>query len=118
MSDNPGDASQSEEVVMMGTWTRPEAVELIEDALPQAAHLRPLWERVLIKDAEGRSLIGLPLSSKVTEDTCDNHARHLWSLFNMLGLPLVTSPMALKRFRVPRSQLRPLNYDESKETKD
>ncbi len=95
---------------MMGTWTQPEAIELLEEALNHASHLKPLWERIRVKEEGGRSLIGLPISSKVTDDTCDNHARHLWSLLNVLGLPLVPSPMALQRFDVDEDDLRPLIY--------
>lgn len=95
---------------VMGTWTQPEAIELLEEALNHAGHLKPLWERIRVKDEGTRSLIGLPISSKVTDDTCDNHARHLWSLLNVLGLPLVPSPMALQRIEVDEAELRPLIF--------
>jgi hypothetical protein len=99
------------DVVVMGLWTRPEAIDVLEDALHQQPHLQPLWERIVVLVEEGRALIGLPITSKVTDETCDNHARHLHSLLRMLGLPLVKSPMALERIQVTDADLRPLNYE-------
>ncbi len=96
---------------MMGTWTRPEAIDLLEEALPHAAHLKPLWERIVVKVEDGKALIGLPITSKVTDDTCDNHARHLHSLLRLLGLPLVRSPMALDRITTTSLNLRSLKYE-------
>ncbi len=99
------------DVMVMGTWTRPEAIDLLEDALPNAAHLQPLWERIVVKLEDGKALVGLPITSKVTDENCDNHARHLHSLLRMLGLPLVSSPMALDRIRTSEAELRPLHYE-------
>lgn len=98
------------EVVVMGKWTRLEAIDLLEEALPNATHLKPLWERIMVKEEDGKALIGLPVTSKVTDDTCDNHARHLYSLLNLLGLPIVRSPMALDRITTSNEGLRPLHY--------
>jgi hypothetical protein len=106
-----GSEAPEDDVVVMGTWTRPEAIDLLEDALPHAAHLKPLWERIVVKVEEGKALIGLPITSKVTDDTCDNHARHLYSLLKLLGLPLVRSPMALDRITTGGGGLRTLNYE-------
>jgi hypothetical protein len=103
----------SSELVMVATWTDPAAVELLEAALPNAAHLKPLWERILVYTEGGRACIGLPITAKVTDDSVENHARHLYSLFNLLGLPLVPSPMALKRVRVPADGARPLIFETS-----
>jgi len=105
------------DVTMMGCWTDPAAVELLESSLVHATHLKPLWERILVKEDDGRVCIGLPLATKVTEDNLDNHARHFWSLLNLLGLPLVPSPMALDQVEFPRDQLRPLHYIDPKAEK-
>jgi len=99
-----------DEVVVMGVWTRVEAIGLLEDALPLHAHLQALWERIVVKEEDGKALIGLPLTAKVTSETCDNHARHLFSLLRMLGLPVVTSPMALEQISTGAEGLRPLHY--------
>ena len=98
------------EVLVMGVWTRPEAIDLLEEALPHVEHLQPLWERIVVKVEDGKALVGLPVTSKITDETCDNHARHLHSLLRMLGLPLVKSPMALERITSLSEDLRPLHY--------
>ena len=107
------DGSEPEviEVVMMGTWTRPEAIDLLEEALPNHAHLKALWERIVVKVEDGKALIGLPITSKVTDETRDNHARHLHSLLKLLGLPLVRSPMALDLITTTDEDLRSLHYE-------
>ena len=105
-------------VTMVATWTDPAAVELLEAALPHTTHLKPLWERIRVKVEEQRALVGLPISAKVTDETCDNHSRHFWSLLNLLGVPLVPSPMALKRMEVDGADLRPLFYIDPKEEKE
>ncbi len=109
---------RAEMVTMVATWTDPAAVELLETAIPNMTHLKPLWERIRVKVEDGRALVGLPISAKVTDETCDNHARHFWSLLNLLGVPLVPSPMALKRLEVDLLELRPLFYIDPKEEKE
>lgn len=96
--------------VLVAAVIDPAAVVLVEAALHHATHLRPLWERLVVGEepSEGRTVLGLPLSNKVTSDAIDNHSRHLFSLFNLLGVPLVSSPMMLERFDVPNSALRAL----------
>jgi|GEM_PF-1970746 len=114
MSDEQ--AEENEEVVEDGTLVLvaavidPAAVVLVEAALHNATHLRPLWERLLVGEEpeQGRTVLGLPLSHKVTSDSIDNHSRHLFSLFNLLGVPLVSSPMMLERFDVYSSAMRAL----------
>ena len=98
-------------VVLVAAIIDPAAVVLVEAALHHATHLRPLWERLMVGEEpeEGRTVLGLPLSNKVTSDSIENHSRHLFSLFNLLGVPLVSSPMMLDRFDVKRSALRTLN---------
>ena len=88
----------------------PAAIVLVEAALHHATHLRPLWERLLVGEEpeQGRTVLGLPLSNKVSSDSIENHARHLFSLFNLLGVPLVSSPMMIERFDVMRSAMRAL----------
>jgi hypothetical protein len=103
---------------MVATWTDPAAVELLEAALPLTTHLKPLWERIRVKVEDQRACVGLPISAKVTDETCDNHARHFWSLLNLLGVPLVPSPMALQRIEVDAEGVRPLFYIDPKEEKD
>ena len=98
-------------VVMVAAVIDPAAVALVEQALHHATHLRPLWERLLVGEEpeQGRTILGMLLSNKVTSDSIDNHSRHLFSLFNLLGMPLVSSPMMLERFDVERERLRTLN---------
>jgi len=98
-------------VVMVAAVIDPAAVALVEEALHHATHLRPLWERLLVGEEpeQDRTILGMPLSNKVTSDSIDNHSRHLFSLFNLLGMPLVSSPMMLERFDVDREKLRTLN---------
>jgi len=98
-------------VVLVAATIDPAAVILVEAALHHAPHLRPLWERLLVGEEpeQGRTVLGLPLSNKVTSDSIENHSRHLFSLFNLLGVPLVSSPMMLDRFDVKRSAMRTLN---------
>ena len=100
--------SDPEPVVLIAALSEAAAVQLIEAALPHASHLRPLWERILVGEYDGQMAIGVPITSKVTTDTIENHSRHLYSLLNLLGVPLVTSPMALTIIEIQRSALRPL----------
>ncbi|MBN94010.1 MAG: hypothetical protein CL928_08040 [Deltaproteobacteria bacterium] len=95
-------------VVLVAALSEQAAVDLIEAALPHATHLRPLWERILVGGYDGQMAIGVPITTKVTSDTIENHSRHLYSLLNLLGVPLVTSPMALSTLEIPRSDLRAL----------
>jgi hypothetical protein len=108
------EATGPQPVTMMSVWTDPAAVELLESSLINATHLKPLWERILVKEEDGRACIGLPVATKVTDDNCDNHARHFYSLLNLLGLPLVPSPMALDRLEFDRSEVRPLHFEDPK----
>ncbi len=98
-------------LIMVGAVIDPAAVVLVEQALHHATHLRPLWERLLVGEEpeQGRTILGMPLTNKVTGDSIDNHSRHLFSLFNLLGVPLVSSPMMLQRFDVQRDAMRSLN---------
>jgi len=98
------------DVTLMAAWTDPAAITLLEQALPNTSHLKPLWERIRVHIVDGRACVGLPIASKVNDETCDNHARHLYSLLNLLGVPLATSPMALIQVVVNSKQLRPLHY--------
>ena len=116
MSEEPAD--RAELVTMVATWTDPAAVELLEAALPHTTHLKPLWERIRVKVESQRACVGLPISAKVTDETCDNHARHFWSLLNLLGVPLVPTPMGLQRLEVEGEGLRPLFYVDPKEEKE
>ena len=97
-------------VTMIGAWTESAAIELLEAALPNTTHLKPLWERIRVYQEDDRSWVGLPITAKVSDEAADNHARHFYSLLNLLGVPLVTSPMALERLLVDREALRPLHY--------
>ena len=97
-------------LILVGAVIDPAAIVLVEASLHQATHLRPLWERLVVGEEpeQGRTVLGLPLSNKVTSDSIDNHSRHLFSLLNLLGVPLVTSPMMLERYDLERSSLRRL----------
>jgi len=98
-------------MVMIAAIIDPAAIALVEESLHHATHLRPLWERLLVGEEpeQGRTILGMPMSNKVTSDTIENHSRHLFSLFNLLGVPLVSSPMMLQRFDVTRDAMRGLN---------
>ncbi len=103
-------------ITMMVTWTDPAAIELLEAAIANAGHLKPLWERIRVREEpDGRALVGVPVSNKVTQETCDNHARHFYSLLNLLGVPLVPSPMSLQRLDVAdAATVRPLHFEDPK----
>ena len=85
--------------------------------MANATHLKPMWERVRIKDDGDRVLIGVPVHNKVTQETCDNHKRHFYSLLNLLGVPLATSPMALTEIEVFLDEVRPIPFDDPKSKK-
>ena len=100
----------------MMTWTDPAAIELLEAAISSAGHLKPLWERIRVREEpDGRAMVGVPVANKVTQETCDNHARHFYSLLNLLGVPLVPSPMSLQRLDVDNpDSIRPLHFEDPK----
>ena len=104
--------------VMIGTWTEPTAVQLLETAIPNATHLKPLWERIRVQIVDDRAWVGLPITSKVTDENADNHARHFYSLLNLLGVPLAPSPMSLERHDAPPEDLKPLFYLDPKVEKE
>ena len=107
------DATDGEEeltTMMIGTWTEPTAVQLLETAIPNATHLKPLWD--------DRAWVGLPITSKVTDENADNHARHFYSLLNLLGVPLAPSPMSLERHSAAPEDLKPLFYLDPKVEKE
>ena len=110
--------SENQQTTMVGIWTEPTAVELLETALPNTTHLKPLWERIRVTEADGRAWVDLPITAKVTDENADNHARHLYSLLNLLGVPLVPSPMALERAEFEPDSLRPLHYIDPKVEKE
>ncbi len=97
---------ESESLVMMAVLTEPLAVDLLLASLPDAMHLRPLWERLIIADLPECVAIGLPIANKVTRDSTENHRRHLFSLLNLLEVPLVSSPTHLHRIEVDRAAVR------------
>ena len=115
------DLDQNEEnaVVMVGVWTEPTAIELLETAIPNATHLKPLWERIRVEVIDDRAWIGLPITNKVTDENADNHARHFYSLLNLLGVPLAPSPMSLERRELTdETPLKPLFYLDPKVEKE
>jgi len=104
--------------VMIGTWTEPTAVQLLETAIPNATHLKPLWERIRVQIIDDRAWVGLPITAKVTDENADNHARHFYSLLNLLGVPLAPSPMSLERHEAEPEELKPLFYLDPKVEKE
>ena len=90
-------------------YTEPEGIDLLEARLEDALHLRPMWERIRTGESEGRFFIGMPITSKVTGDTVENHSRHLHSLLRLLDLPLTSSYDQVERIEVPDEQLRALD---------
>ncbi len=95
-----------EEVTLVVAYTEPAAVQVLRASLLTASHLRPLWERLQVGNTlDGRTFVGVCVGSKVTGDTLDNHSRHLFSLFNMLGVPLISSPMMIERADTLKSTL-------------
>ena len=105
-------------VVMIGTWTEPTAITLLEAAIPNITHLKPLWERIRVLIVDDRAWVGLPITNKVTDENADNHARHLYSLLNLLGVPLAASPMSLERHEAFPEDLAPLFYLDPKVEKE
>lgn len=112
------DPNLDSQTVLVGTWTEPTAIELLEAALYNTTHLKPLWERIRVQIVDGRAWVGMPITSKVTDENADNHARHFYSLLNLMGVPLVPSPMALERLEVPTEDLKPLHYIDPKVEKE
>jgi hypothetical protein len=99
-------AKEDESLVMIAVLTEPLAVDLLLAALPEAMHLRPLWDRLVIVDLPDYVAIGLPIANKVTKDSIENHRRHLFSLLNLLEVPLASSPSHLHQLEVDRDQIR------------
>ena len=85
-----------------------EGVDLLESRLEDSLHLRPMWERMRVGESDGRTFIGLPITSKVTSDTIENHARHLHSLLRLLDLRLTTSHEQVATVEVETATLRSL----------
>ncbi len=100
----------SEEVAELTTlvvaYLEPEAVHLLECRLEDSLHLRPMWERMRTGDCDGRTFLGLPIATKVTNDTIENHARHLHSLLRLLDLRLTNSYMDVSTVKVDMETVR------------
>ena len=103
---------------MVAVHTDPAAVGLLENAVANATHLKPMWERIRIKDEGDRVLIGVPVQNKVTQETCDNHARHFYSLLKLLGVPLAATPMAVEMFEVEVADIEPIPFDDPRDRKN
>lgn len=88
-------------------------VSVMEGTLVDLLHLKPLWERLLVGEADGRTIVGLQVAQKVSADSLENHARHLYSLLHVLGASLSVGPGAIRRVDVPRARLRPLRAPEA-----
>jgi hypothetical protein len=112
------DPEAGNRIVMIGTWTEPTAITLLEAAIPNVTHLKPLWERIRVLVVDDRAWVGLPITAKVTDENADNHARHLYSLLNLLGVPLAASPMSLERHEADPEDLAPLFYLDPKVEKE
>jgi cell division protein FtsB len=97
---------KDEDLVMVAALTEPLAIELLLASLPDAMHLRPLWERLVVVDLPECIAIGLPIATKVTKDSVENHRRHLFSLLSLLKVPLVTDARHLHRITVSRDAVR------------
>lgn len=87
-------------------------IEAIEATLADLLHLKPLWERLLVGEHDGRSVVGLAIGQKVTADSLENHARHLYSLLNVLGAVHGVGPGAIRKVDIPRARLRALRGPE------
>lgn len=85
MSEEDGELT-----TLVVAFLEPEGVDLVEAKLVDSLHLRPMWERMRTGQSDGRTFLGLPIASKVTDDTVENHARHLHSLLRLLDLRLTT----------------------------
>jgi len=112
------DPEAEDRIMMIGTWTEPTAITLLEAAIPNVTHLKPLWERIRVQIIDDRAWVGLPITAKVTSENADNHARHLYSLLNLLGVPLASSPMSLERHEAIPEDLKPLFYLDPKVEKE
>lgn len=104
-------------IVMIAVLTEQLAVDLLMEALPEAMHLRPLWERLVIANVDGYTAIGLPIANKVTKDTIENHRRHFFSLLNLLEVPLAASPKHLHQLEITREQLVDVQWPDPKAKK-
>ena len=89
-------------------YTEPEAVALLEARLVDSLHLRPMWERMRAGEHNGRTFLGIPIGSKVTDDSVENHSRHFHSLLRLLDLPLTTSYLQVETVEVAEDTLREL----------
>ncbi len=67
-----------------------------------------MWERMRTGDTDGRTFLGLPIATKVTSDTIENHARHLHSLLRLLDLRLTNSYMDVATVEVNPDTMRSL----------
>lgn len=94
-------------------YTEPEGVALLEAKLEDSLHLRPMWEKLRTGEANGRTFLGLPITTKVTRDTIENHSRHLHSLLRLLDLPLTSSYLQVEEIEVPADALRALKIPDS-----
>mgnify|MGYP000043869290 FL=1 len=98
-------SDENEMNTVVVAYTEPEGVDLLQARLVDSLHLRPMWEKLRTGDHNGRTFLGIPIGSKVTSDTVQNHGRHLHSLLRLLDLPLTSSPEQVEAIEVPLDSL-------------
>ena len=107
------DRKTVEKVQMIAVSVEIEAIHTLEERLAELLHLKPQWERLLVAESGGRCSIGLPLAAKVTADSAENQARHLFSLLTVLGVGMPEGPALVRRAEFPKPSIRPLRAPES-----
>ncbi len=101
------ETEESEEtlvVAFMGTDGR----AALQEAAAEATHLKAMWEKLRLGQAEGVDFVGVPIGNKVNDDSIENHSRHLHSLLHLMGVPLTKSHMDITKVVVPEEILEPI----------
>jgi len=105
MSNTENEEGQETLVVaFMGTDGR----AALQAAVGDATHLKAMWEKLRVGQAEGVDFVGVPIGNKVNDDSIENHSRHLHSLLHLMGVPLTKSHMDITKVVVPEATLEPI----------
>ncbi len=99
---NPG--METVVVAFMGT----DGAQALTDAVADAAHLKPMWERLRFGVAGGVDFVGIPIGNKVSDDSIENHSRHLHSLLQLLEVPITNSFKDVAVVEVAEEILQPI----------
>ncbi len=105
-----------EGTTLVVAYVDPDSIRLLEQRLEESLHLRPMWERIRTGESDGRAFLGLPVASKVTQDTVENHARHLHSLLRLMDLPISVTFDEVNTVEVEPGSLKPLYVSTSEDS--